>query len=267
MSIIESSLQILRWVLIALLLFTISTPFIYLCVGSSITALMNVFVHPQFNSALYLSVKTSICSLMIILITGTPLAWWLSRGDSKVRSMIGLLTMLPILVPPAVIGVGLLRAYGSRSWFGQVLDGLDIHIPFSSTAVIISQVIVSSPFYIQGASASFRTLNPSLFCVARSFGMRSITIFFKVTLPVLLPGVSIAVALTWARAIGEFGATLLFAGNMPDKTQTLPLAIFSALEINVQLAEAMSLLLVVFGGVILFGIRYLPTRKKHQRTE
>lgn len=214
--------------------------------------------NPIFLPALWLSAKTSLVSLVLIVLAGTPLAWWMATATSKQRKVVTLLVDLPIVIPPAVLGIALLQTFGRQGLLGDVLESLGIQIPFSTPAVILAQVVVAAPFYIQSATAAFRRVNPDFLLVARTLGQKPAGAFLQMALPLALPGIISGAALSWARALGEFGATLLFAGNLSETTQTMPLAIYTALESDVRAAVAISLVLVAVAFVLLLGLRLIP---------
>ncbi|MGB1274117.1 MAG: molybdate ABC transporter permease subunit [Nannocystaceae bacterium] len=233
-------------------------PVVALLVSSSPGDLAAGIQHPLFTPALALSARTTVLSLAIVTITGTPLAWWLAVTPPRTRRVVELAVDLPIVLPPAVVGIALLQTFGRNGLFGGLMTGLDIHLPFSTTAVVMAQVIVAAPFYIQSAAAAFRRVDRDLLLVARTLGQSPSGAFFRVALPVALPGLISGAALAWARALGEFGATLLFAGNLPGVSQTIPLAILTALESDVRAALALALVLAGVAVVLLLGLRGLP---------
>lgn len=216
---------------------------------------------PSFGPALWLSLRTTLVALAIILLAGTPLAWWLATSRSRLASVLSVLVDLPIVIPPAVVGVALLQTFGRQGLLGPTLESLGLTVPFTPTAVVLAQVVVSAPFYVQAATSAFGAIDADLRIVARSLGASPTATFLRVALPMAAPGLIGGASLAWARALGEFGATLLFAGNMSGRTQTLPLAIFTALEQDVQLAVVFSLVLVAVGALLLVGLRWLPGRR------
>jgi molybdate transport system permease protein len=165
---------------------------------------------------------------------------------------------LPIVIPPAVIGVALLQTFGRRGLLGPALESIGLRIPFTESAVIIAQLVVSAPFFVQSAANAFRKLDPDLLIVARTLGASPASAFLRVAVPVALPGLLAGASLAWARSLGEFGATLLFAGNLLGATQTMPLAIFSALESEVRIAVVFSLVLSGVGALLLFVLHATP---------
>lgn len=235
-------------------------PLLALGVSSSPEDLAAGVQHPMFGDALWLSLRTSVLSLCIIVVGGTPLAWWLSTTTSRWRGLVSSFVHLPIIIPPAVIGVALLQAFGRRGLLGGVLDDLGLALPFSDRAVVLAQVVVAAPFFVQATVAAFNKVSPEMMTVARTLGATPGQAFFRVALPVALPGLIAGASLAWARALGEFGATLLFAGNMQGETQTIPLAIFTALETDVRVAIAFSLVMAGVGIALVAGLSLLPKR-------
>ena len=214
--------------------------------------------HPLFSPALWLSARTSVIALVVVLAAGTPLAWWLAAARAGPTRAVELLMRLPIVIPPAVVGIGLLATFGRSGVLGPLLQALGLQVPFSAAAVVLAQVVVAAPFYVQSAAAAFRRVDADLLIVARTLGQRPAGAFLRVTLPLAMPGLIGGASLAWARALGEFGATLLFAGNLPGVTQTMPLAIYTALESDVRVARALSLALAVLGLGLLLALRLLP---------
>jgi len=233
-------------------------PMVALVLSSSPSELAAGVRHPLFVPALSLSVRTTLVSLAIVVVTGTPLAWWLAAAPARRAQVIELLVDLPIVIPPAVVGIALLQTFGRRGLLGPSMDALGISIPFTTTAVVMAQVVVSAPFYVQAAANAFRKVDLDLLVVARTLGASPTNAFFRVAVPVALPGLLGGATLAWARSIGEFGATLLFAGNLSGTTQTMPLAIYMALESDVRAALAISLVLAGVAVVLLFSLRAGP---------
>lgn len=234
-------------------------PLVALALSSSIYDVRVGVTHPIFLPALYLSIRTTLTSLAISALMGTPLAWWLATSSSRTARITEVLVALPIVVPPAVVGVALLQTFGRQGPLGPMLENLGMSIPFTEKAVILAQVVVSSPFFVQAAANAFRKVDKDTLIVARTLGASPAVVFFRVALPIARPGLVVGASLAWARSLGEFGATLLFAGNMTGKTQTMPLAIFSALESDLRIAVVFSLVLVAVGAGLLFGLRVVPS--------
>ncbi|MEL7239570.1 MAG: molybdate ABC transporter permease subunit [Planctomycetota bacterium] len=230
-------------------------PLVSLLLSSSFENIFGAVRHPMFAPALALSLRTTAVSLTIIVVLGTPLAWWLAAADSPSRRMVQTFIDLPIVVPPAVVGVALLQTFSPQGWLGPLLLKVGITVSFTERAVILAQVVVAAPFFIQAGTNAFRKVEPDILIVARSLGASPWAAFRRVAVPIAWPGLTSGASLAGARALGEFGATLLFAGNMTGRTQTLPLAIFTALESDVRLAVVLSLVLVAVGAVVLGLLR------------
>jgi molybdate transport system permease protein len=237
------------------LILLLALPTLSLFVTATPAELVAGFRHPVAAPALLLSLVTTMLSLAVVLVLGTPLAWWLARGRGAAGRAVETLVALPVVIPPAVAGIALLLAFGRRGLLGPALQGLGWSISFTTAAVVVAQVFVSAPFYVQGATAAFRALDETLLVVARSLGATPARAFFRVALPLARPGLVAGAAMAWARALGEFGATLMFAGNLEGKTQTLPLAIYTALESDLRAAQALSLLLVLVAFALLLVLR------------
>ena len=214
--------------------------------------------HPRFAAAFGLSARTTVVTMAVILAAGTPLAWWLATGRAGRTRAVELLLRLPIVIPPAVVGIGLLAAFGRNGALGPLLRTLGLQVPFSAAAVVLAQAVVAAPFYVQSAAAAFRRVDTDLLIVARTLGQRPAGAFLRVAAPLAMPGLLGGASLAWARALGEFGATLLFAGNLPGVTQTMPLAIYTALESDVRVARALSLALAALGLALLLALHALP---------
>jgi molybdate transport system permease protein len=227
-----------------LMLAVVAIPLFALVVSTSPNDLIDGLKHPVALSALRLSLFTTTVSLTLTLLLGTPLAWWMARHPGPAERIAATLVQLPIVIPPAVSGLALLLAFGWRGLLGPVLEQAGWTLPFTTGAVVLAELFVSAPFYIQSAAATFRRLDEDVLWAARSLGAGPTRRFFRVVLPLSRPGVVTGAALSWARALGEFGATLMFAGNIPGRTQTLPLAIYSAMEMDLRPAKALSILLV-----------------------
>ncbi len=214
--------------------------------------------HPLFLPALWLSARTTVVTVAIIVLAGTPAAWWLATRPGRAPRIVEVLVDLPIVVPPAVMGIALLEAFGRNGLLGPALAAVGVRIPFTTPAVILAQLVVAAPFYIQGSAAAFRRIDPELILVARSLGKSAAGAFLRVVLPLALPGMIAGAALAWARALGEFGATLFFAGNFTGVTQTMPLAIYTALESDTRLAIALAVVLVGASALLLLPLRAVP---------
>lgn len=230
-------------------------PFVALLLDGGPLAILRGFECSLTWPALRLSLETTAISIVLVVLGGTPLAWWLARSKWRSAKWLETLLQLPVVIPPAVGGIALLLAFGRRGLFGAWLDRIGFAPTFSTIAVVMAQIFVSAPFYLHAATLAFARLDPSLLAVGRSLGASPPRLFFRVALPLVKPALIGGAAMSWARALGEFGATLMFAGNLTGKTQTLPLAIYTALEIDLRTAQALSLLLVVFAFALLLALR------------
>jgi molybdate transport system permease protein len=232
-------------------------PFVALLFDGGPLSILRGFECALTAPAMRLSMETTAVSVVIVVLGGTPLAWWLARSKWRSARWLETLLQLPVVIPPAVGGIALLLAFGRRGLFGGLLERMGLSLSFSTVAVVLAQVFVSAPFYLQAAVLAFGRLNQDLLAVGRSLGASPPRLFFRVALPLAKPALIGGAAMSWARALGEFGATLMFAGNMTGKTQTLPLAIYTALEIDIRTAQALSLLLVLFAFGLLLALRRL----------
>jgi molybdate transport system permease protein len=222
-----------------------------LFVTSGPAALVEGLRHPITAPALLLSLATTAASLALVLALGTPLAYWLGRSQARAARLVGAIVQLPIVVPPAVAGLALLLTFGRRG----LLGGAGLELAFSTAAVVVAQLFVAAPFYVQAAAAAFAAIDERLLVVARTLGAGPARVFFRVALPLARPGLLAGAALAWARALGEFGATLMFAGNLPGRTQTLPLAVYTALESDLRAAQALAVVLVLVAFALLALLR------------
>jgi molybdate transport system permease protein len=213
--------------------------------------------HPLVWPALKLTLKTTMTSLAIIVALGTPLAWILSRRQGRAVELVETLVRLPVVLPPAVAGVALLLAFGRVGLIGEHLLVFGWSIPFTTAAVVMAEVFVAAPFYLQSATTAFRGIDRSLLTVARSLGASPARAFLTVALPLATPALIAGAAMAWARALGEFGATLMFAGNLTGRTQTLTLAVYTTFESDMRAAQAISVVLVL----VAFALLYILTSR------
>lgn len=248
------ALTLLAYALGAGLMLLLIFPLLGLVAGTSLSGLWGELNGGAFRDAFWLTLRTSLLSLLVVVVIGTPVAWWLTRTASLLARFVQSLAYVPVLLPPAVLGVALLFTFGRAGLVGAPLTRLGLSLPFSTSAVVLAQVIVSAPFYLLAAANAFRQVDDDLMLVARTLGQSRAGAFFRVAVPVALPGLLGGAAFSWARATGEFGATLLFAGNLPRQTQTLPLAIYAALETDVTRAVALSVLLVAAFALVLCAL-------------
>jgi molybdate transport system permease protein len=212
---------------------------------------------PLVTEALWLSAITSLSSLLLALLLGTPIAYLLARSRARGIVLLDTLLDLPMVLPPTVAGVALLMAFGRRGILGEWFEVVGLQISFTTIAVILAQSFVSAPFYIRAARAGFQSVDQELERVAYTLGHSSLSTFFRVTVPLAFPALLGGAVMAWARALGEFGATIMFAGNMIGRTQTMPLAIYTAMESDLTAALVLSLILIAVSFGVLFGVRML----------
>ena len=206
-------------------------------------------------AALQLSLTTATISALIAFTVGTPVAYLLARENFRGKAIVDTLIDLPMVLPPAVAGIALLMAFGRRGLLGPTLSLFGIELPFTVAAVIIAETFVAAPFYVRSAKAGFGAVDRKLEQMSASLGVSNVKTFLRITMPLAAPSLVSGLLMTWARALGEFGATIMFAGNFPGRTQTMPLAIYTGLESNLDSALALSLILVVVSFAILFAVR------------
>jgi len=210
--------------------------------------------------ALRLSLLTSALTLLLALGLGTPTAWLLARRRFPGRSLLDGLVELPMVLPPAVAGIGLLMAFGRRGVLGPLLASFGISIGFTTAAVVLAQLFVAAPFFVRAARLGFQTVDRELEEMAAVQGASGWTTFWRVTVPLAGPSLLSGAAMCWARALGEFGATIMFAGSFQGRTQTMPLAIYTALEGDLDAALALSAILVVVSFGLLALVRLAARR-------
>jgi molybdate transport system permease protein len=214
------------------------------------------------TDAIWLSLQTSAYSLLLTVLLGTPLAYVFARWHFRGKAIARVLLELPIVMPPAVAGLALLLTFGRRGFLGMPLTELGINIPFSTLAVVIAQTFVAAPFYIRSAQVGFEAVSQELEDAARVDGASEGAVFFWVTLPLSLRQLSAGLILSWARAMGEFGATILFAGSLQGRTQTMPLLVYSVFERDIDAAIWTGLLLVLVAFFALLLSQWLGMERE-----
>jgi molybdate transport system permease protein len=218
--------------------------------------LWSILTSDDARTALRLSLWCSLWAAVAATVFGVPLAWCLARVPFPGRGLVRALCLLSMVLPPVVAGVALFSALGRRGLVGQHLDQwLGITLPFSTAGVIVAQTFVAMPFLVITVEAAFRQQDTRYEEAARTLGASRGYVFRRVTLPAIRPGLIAGVVLAWARALGEFGATITFAGNFPGRTQTMPLAIYLANELDPSEAIALSLVLVAVSFAVLLTLR------------
>jgi molybdate transport system permease protein len=216
---------------------------------------------PQVRQAIWISIKTTTITTGVAIIFGTPVAYLLARRRFPLRRAVDTLIDLPIVLPPAVAGVALLITFGRQGLIGSWLAELGVSIAFTQTAVIMAQTFVAAPFYIKAASIGFAAVNKDLEQAASIDGAGTWQLFRHVTVPLAWAAMLSGSVMTWARALGEFGATILFAGNYLGRTQTMPLAIYIGFELDLNIALTLAAIMVVLSFLVLFLVKGLLNRE------
>ncbi|KAA1422712.1 molybdate ABC transporter permease subunit [Mumia zhuanghuii] len=210
---------------------------------------------PAILDALRLSLLTSTVATLLCLVLGVPLAWLLARTTFRGMGLVRALVSVPLVLPPVVGGVALLMAFGRRGVVGQWLDeAFGVTIPFTTAAVVLAQTFVAMPFLVMSVEGALRTADPRYDEVAATLGARRLVTFWRVTLPLAGPGIAAGAALAWARALGEFGATITFAGSVPGVTRTMPLQIYNAMQTDTDTAIMLSVILLAISVAVLVAL-------------
>jgi len=231
-------------------------PLVALVVDTPWSDLWSLLGTREVRDALRISALTSAATVGICAVVGTPLAWLLARVDFPGRSVLRALVVVPLVLPPVVAGVALASALGRNGLIGGAIRDLTgVTIPFTTTAVVIAHAFVAMPFFVLAVEGAFRSTGAGYDAVAATLGAGRWTTFRRVTLPLALPGLLAGCALAWARSLGEFGATITFAGNFPGTTQTMPSLIYTELQDDVEVARTLSLILLLVSVLVLGAMR------------
>lgn len=256
------------WNLLALpLLVFITLPLAALFLRASFDDFIDALGQPQVGMAIRLSLVSSLTSTAAALLAGTPVAYILARRDFRFHHIVDTIVDLPTVLPPSVAGMALLMAFGRRGLLAPILAPLGINIPFTLAAVVMAQTFVAAPFYVRAAAIGFSSIDTELKQAAALDGASRWQTFRYVTLPLSWTALVSGGVMTWARALGEFGATILFAGNFQGRTQTMPLAIYVGFETDLNVAIALSIILVCFSFAILMVVKGLLYRRRETDPE
>lgn len=215
---------------------------------------------PVALQALALSAKTTTATMLILILLGTPAAYLLARHDFPGNQALNTLIELPIVLPPSAAGIALLLAFGRFGLVGEPLSAFGITVSFTTVAVVMAELFVAAPFYVRQAATGFAEVERSVEEAALVDGADRSAAFFRVTVPLAFPALVAGAITAWARALGEFGATIVFAGSLPGVTQTVPLAIYAVFQGDLDAAVALSVLVLGFAFVVIFTVRYLLRR-------
>jgi molybdate transport system permease protein len=233
----------------------LTLPVVAIFVDSSPGELIDSLGEPGALDALWLSLRVTAISLAIILVLGTPAAYFLATRSFRGKALAVTLVELPLVLPPAVAGIALLAAVGPSGILGGAVDAAGIELTLQTAGVVVALTFVASPFYIRQAIAAFASVDRTLLDASRTLGASEARGFFRVMIPAALPGLAAGTALALGRALGEFGATLMFAGSFRGVTQTVPLAIYDRFSTNFDSALALSAVLVAISAAILLSVK------------
>lgn len=255
--VIRTAVALAAAILLAFIVVPLAGLIFHIAPGDLVTAIRT----PAAVTALELSAVTTLIALTITIVLGTPLAYILARSDFRGRSLVDAIVDLPIVIPPSVAGLALLLVFGRAGTFGPFFHGFGITLSFSTAAVVMAQVFVGSPFYIRSARAGFAGVERTLEAASSTLGMGPLRTFALITVPLAAPSLVGGGVLCWARALGEFGATIMFAGNLIGVSQTLPLAVYLNLESgNLPIATSLSVVLLAFSLIVVIAVRAIERR-------
>jgi molybdate transport system permease protein len=242
----------------AVLLVFLLLPVVAIFTRVSLATMLDELASNVVRDALRVTIKTNTIALLLILVLGTPTAYLVATRSFRGRALVLTLIELPLVLPPAVAGIGLLATFGRLGLLGSTLDFLGLEIGLGTqAAVVLAVAFVAGPFYVRPAIAAFEAVDPTLLGAARTLGAGPARTFFRVALPLAAGGLGAGAALAFARGLGEFGATLMFAGSLQGVTQTLSLAIYQEFDVDFDSALAISGLLVVFSATLLVSVKVI----------
>ena len=243
------------WLLSLPLLLFLTLPIIAIFLRTPPAHLLANLRETQVIQAVGLSMVTTCITLAITVIFGTPVAYLMARYDFPLRRAVDTILDLPLVLPPAVTGVALLMAFGRRGILGSYLEIMGVSIAFTQIAVVMAQTFVAAPFYVKAAILGFSSIEPELEQAAALDGASGRQIFRFITIPLSWMALLSGMVMTWARALGEFGATIIFAGNFPGRTQTMPLAIYIGFELDLDVALTLAVILIGFSFLVLMIVK------------
>ena len=250
---------VLLWVALAVAVLFLTLPLLALFLRVPLGELVAQLGSETAREALRVSLTTSLVAHALILGVGTPAAYLLATRRFRGRTLVVSVLELPLVLPPAVAGIGLLAAFGRSGLLGEELGVLGLSIPFTQLAVVLAVCFVASPFYLRAAIAAFEAVDPHLLDASRTLGADRGRTFRRIALPLAAGGLGAGSTLAFARGLGEFGATIMFAGSLPGVTQTAPLAIYDSLDQDFDVALALGALFVVFSILILLAAKLIPS--------
>jgi molybdate transport system permease protein len=233
----------------------IGVPIVGLFVRVPWTRMGELWSNDTASQALLITLQTSLIATAFCIVLGVPLAWAMSNMPPRIRTFARAIVTVPVVLPPVVGGIALLSALGRKGVFGGLLSSVGISLPFTQTAVVLSQLFVAMPFLVLAVEGQFRTIDRGVIDAARVMGFGPFRTFTHVVLPMTKASIIAGAILAWARAVGEFGASITFAGSLKGKTQTLPMAVYELLERDWELAMGLSVVMILFAVAVIFGLR------------
>jgi molybdate transport system permease protein len=245
---------------LALLAGFVSLPLLSLVVWTVDKAAWRAMASPVAVDALLLSIRTTAITMAVLLVVGTLAAYVLARANFRGNRVLNTLIDVPVVMPPSAAGIALLLAFGRLGLVGQYLDVFGVTLTFTTAAVVMAEVFVAAPFYVRQAATGFAAVDRTIEEAALVDGAGRATVFFRVRVPLAFPALVSGALTAWARALGEFGATIIFAGSFRGITQTIPLAIFAKFQSDIDAAVALSVLVLGFAFAVILAVRYLTTR-------
>jgi molybdate transport system permease protein len=243
---------------VLLLILLLGLPILAMLFRVPVGVLIGRLGDPEIRQALRLSLITSALSTLFVVLLGLPAAYLLAARSFPGKRLLEGILDLPMVLPPTVAGLALLLAFGRAGLAGAALRGFGVTLPFTTMAVIVAQVFMAVPFFITPVRAGMAAVDQRYLDAAATLRASETYTFFRVILPLSLPTVLAGTAMAWARSLGEFGATITFAGNLPGRTQTMPLAVYVQMESDIDRAVALSVLLLVMSATLLVALRYTP---------
>jgi molybdate transport system permease protein len=243
----------------------IAVPILALVVWTVSEEAWGAMASPVARDALFLSMGTTAATMAILIVVGSPAAYVLARASFRGSRALNTLMELPIVLPPSAAGIALLLAFGRLGLVGQYLNAFGITLSFTTVAVVMAEVFVAAPFYLRQAATGFSEVDRAIEEAALVDGAGRTEAFLRVTVPLAFPALVAGAVTAWARALGEFGATIIFAGNFRGITQTIPLAIYSEFQSNIDASVALSVLVLGFAFAVIFAVRHLTRRAVEYR--
>jgi molybdate transport system permease protein len=256
---VRSPFAVVLWLATLLALSFLVLPIVAIFVEIPPGRLLDGMNDPAAIDALIVTLKTTLVANVLILLVGTPAAYLIATRSYRAKPLLVTAVELPLVLPPAVAGIGLLAAFGRAGLLGQAVGFAGVEIAFTQLAVVFAITFVASPFYIRAAISAFESLDPALTGAARTLGAGPARTFARVALPLAAGGLGAGWALAFARGIGEFGATIMFAGSLQGVTQTLSLAVYEQFDIDFDVALAIGAELVVVSAFLLLAVKLIPT--------